>query len=235
MRNKFILYIICGLIFSYHAVSQDNIGQADSLFGKKKYTEAYRIYDNILKQGEASEAMLMKMAFIREGLGDYVNAILFLNEYLKLTKERKALEKIRQIAKDNDLKGYEYSDLSFFIFQLSQYRISLMLLAIFSGLFLMILAARRKQQNKSFIPAYIFALIFLIAGFIVNNRLFQNNEGVILKNQTLLMEGPSAAADLVEITSKGHKIEIIESDDLWYKIRWDGQVAYVRSANVKPI
>jgi hypothetical protein len=216
-------------------VSQDTIAEADSLFNNKKYTEAYRIYEKIYNNGEASEAMLMKMSFIKEGLGDHVEAILFLNDYITLTKERKALEKIRDIAKENNLQGYNYSDLSFFIFQLSQYRLSLALLCLASGFLLILIAFRRKKQDRSFVPAYAFGLIFLILGTFINNKLFRKKEGVIVKSQTLFMEAPSAGSDLVDIAAKGHKIEILSSDELWYKVKWDNEIAYVRKSNIRPI
>jgi uncharacterized protein YgiM (DUF1202 family) len=56
--------------------------KADSLFEQKKYTESFDLYEQILDEEQlASPKMLLKMAFIKEGLGDYSRALYFLNVY----------------------------------------------------------------------------------------------------------------------------------------------------------
>src|SRR5690606_13561587 len=45
---------------------------ADSLFQSKNYQEALLVYESILNEDQTySAAMLLKMAFISEGMGDY--------------------------------------------------------------------------------------------------------------------------------------------------------------------
>ena len=116
-----IALLISILIFGSHvllfgqSVSQE-LEIADSLFAKKKYTQSFDIYTGILENYESrSPSMLLKMAFIREGLGDYSTALYYLSQYYLLTSNKQVLKKMEEVAKDHDLKGYTYTDADFFL------------------------------------------------------------------------------------------------------------------------
>ncbi len=49
------------------------------------------------------------------------------------------------------------------------------------------------------------------------------------------MSGPSAGADVLEVVKKGHKVDILGKEDVWVKIRWDDQVAYLKEGKIKAI
>ena len=56
--------------------------------------------------------------------------------------------------------------------------------------------------------------------------------GILISDNTYIMEDPSSAADLVEITGKGHKVKIKGKKDVWYKIEWKDEIAWVRENNL---
>ena len=100
-----------------HAQEYSNeIELADSLFTQRKYTQSFEIYDKILKsENMTSPAMLLKMAYIREGLGDFSNALYYLNLYYLQTHNKRALRKMEDLAKSYNLQGYKYTDTEFFM------------------------------------------------------------------------------------------------------------------------
>jgi hypothetical protein len=52
--------------------------------------------------------MLLKMAFVKEGLGDYSNALYYLNLYYLKTYDKKVLKKMENLAERyHKLEGYE--------------------------------------------------------------------------------------------------------------------------------
>ncbi|MGB3465691.1 MAG: hypothetical protein WBA74_10490, partial [Cyclobacteriaceae bacterium] len=72
----FFFFSFCALSHSVLADPGDRLTTADSLFQAKKYTESFELYEQIIVEDMAySPAMLLKMAFIKEGLGDYSNAL----------------------------------------------------------------------------------------------------------------------------------------------------------------
>ena len=54
--------------YSYAQRAEDEILQADSLFRAKQYTQSLSIYQSLLNKNSYSNAMLLKMAYIQEGL-----------------------------------------------------------------------------------------------------------------------------------------------------------------------
>jgi len=233
MRNKFYFSFTLFLLTSFNVLFAKELNRADSLFENKKYTEAYQIYNNIYQNGSASEAMLVKMAFIQEGLGNYVNAIIFLTEYTKLTSDRKAFEKIREIAEDEELSGYEYSDSDFFISNLLRYELEVLLLLGSLTLLSLALIIRNKKTNKPYIPAFVILILCIALTAIINNGLFSSQKGIILTDNTILMSGPSAGAEPVDFIQKGHKVELIGESSIWYKILWEGEETYVKKNKIK--
>ena len=97
------------------AQSNYRLSTADSLFIKQKYTEAFAIYNEVFKSGKVSESMLVKMSFIKEGLGDNVQALYFLDQYYNLTADKSVLLKMQELADENDLNGYSVGDKEFFL------------------------------------------------------------------------------------------------------------------------
>jgi len=83
-KNIILIKLIVLLTFT-NVLAQENekdIELADSLFNQQKYTQSFEIYNRILKTDNlTSPAMLLKMAYIKEGLGDYSNALYYLNLY----------------------------------------------------------------------------------------------------------------------------------------------------------
>ena len=76
--------------------------------------------------------MLLKMAFIKEGLGDYTNALYYLNLYYLKTYNKRVLKKMENLAEQNKLSGYNYDDVEFFlnIYHKFQFQIDLLILTL---------------------------------------------------------------------------------------------------------
>ena len=49
------------------------------------------------------------------------------------------------------------------------------------------------------------------------------------------MSGPSAGADLIEVVTEGHKVEIIDQTDIWVQIKWRSGRAFIRENNIQEL
>ncbi|MBS0000432.1 MAG: SH3 domain-containing protein [Cyclobacteriaceae bacterium] len=210
---------------------------ADSLFAQKKYTQSFEIYENLLRlEGKASPAMLLKMAYIREGLGDYSNALYYLNTYYLRTNNKRALRKMEDIAKKYDLKGYQFTDLEFFLNIFYRYYSAIVL--SLSSLLVLLLAymvykKRRLRETPGFSLFYT-VLTMLILFYVVNFGK-SYHKGIIIHPDTYLMEGPSAGSRLVTIADQGHRLKVKGKKDVWVKVEWEDKEAYIREKNLMQI
>ena len=112
---SFLILLTLQLQISWAQSVNSLLAEADSLFAKQQYTQSFDLYDSIYQyQQEASPSMLLKMAYIKEGLGDITTAEYYLNEYYLATANEQALQKMEDLANANDLDGYQHNDITFF-------------------------------------------------------------------------------------------------------------------------
>jgi len=237
MNKKIILIfiLITGCTFSvYSQYNNTALMQADSLFTIQKFTQSFQLYDSIYHLKKATPSMLLKMAYIKEGLGDFTFAQYYLNEYYLASNNDQALTKMENIAKEKDLKGYETNDLNFILslyYKNFQWlTISVFLIAVVLLIFFII--QLRKFNQVPPVTSF-FLAISLIALFVLINFGKSYNKALIIKNNTFVMAGPSAGAAVIDVIGKGHKISINGQKDVWLQIDWEGETGYVKRNNVR--
>jgi len=238
--KNIVLITLIVLLALVNVEAQDyskDMALADSLFTQRKYTQSFEIYDNILKsESMTSPAMLLKMAYIKEGLGDYSNSLYYLNLYYLQTHNKRALRKMEDLAKSYNLQGYKYTDVEFFMNVFYRYYS-----AIFYGLSALVLILiaymvykkLRLKINPGFSLFYLFIVVAIL--FYVVNFGKRYQKGIIISPDTYLMEGPSSGAKLIDIADMGHRVQVLGKDDVWVKVEWEGSVAYVKENNILQI
>ena len=241
LNFKNIVLIKLILILSLITVNaQDNardLDVADSLFNERKYTQSFEIYDRIMKsENRTSPAMLLKMAYIKEGLGDYSNALYYLNLYYLQTHNKRALRKMEDVAKKYNLEGYKYTDVEFFMNVFYRYYSAIVyglsgLVFILIGY--MVYKKLRMKVNPGFSLFYLFIVVGLL--FYVVNFGKRYQKGIIISPDTYLMDGPSSGAKLIAIADMGHRVHVLGKDDVWVKVEWEGSTAYIKENNILQI
>ena len=231
------IYTFITLVFVSSSALAENseLSIADSLFNNQKYTEAYETYEKIFNENQASPAMLTRMAFIQEGLGNYANALYYLNLYYLQSSDRDALTKMREIAEEHNLTGYEYSDFKFFENFIRKYQMEISFCLMAFSLFVLGYSFRKTKKEERPAISLGVQLIALLALLAINNELFIKEKGIINQDQSILMSGPSAGAEPIESIGLGNKVTILETDELWSKIIWHDSEAYIRNKNVRKL
>ena len=212
----------------------DNLQMADSLFSQQKFTESFEIYGTLLETyQQSSPQMLLKMAFIKEGLRDYSKALYYLNLYYLETTDKKALKKMEELAGAHSLSGYEYSDWEFFMMLYRKYNlyITYILLAVAILFFGSVFRQKAKYNKKPLAAGFLLTFTLAILFYHVNFST-SYNRGIIVQTDAYLMDGPSSGADLVKIIDKGHRVKVIDKKDVWVEIEWEGNIAYIRENNI---
>ncbi len=221
---------------TYAQISSFRLQTADSLFQAKRYTQSLEHYDEILRQQQYTPAMLLKMAYIHEGLNQMGSAIYYLNLYALATHDDSVQPKIDEIAKKYDLEGYQTSDADrFWSFYLDSHLWLSLALAALIVLFLSLMYHTRTRLDKRPVGSAIAVASLAILLFVHQQYGTVRARAIIASTTTYLMDGPSAGASVVDIVGDGHRVEILGKKDVWLKIRWDEDVVYVKENAVKEL
>ena len=239
MRSRFYyISVILLAIFSFsnRIISKNlNLDKADSLFNLKIYTEAKLIYDSLYyKENLYSESMLLKMALIEEGLENYEKSIYYLSQYQSINNNESSEIKIKKIANNYDLKGYEKNDFDYLQIVLKENRIIIIYSLLLLILLIFVINIYRILKSKkapTLVPTfYVISILFLL---IININLPKS--GIVYFENTFIMEKPSSGSNLYQIVKKGDKLKIIGEESVWYKIKINKTEKYIRKKNIKII
>lgn len=180
--------------------------------------------------------MLLKMAYIKEGLGNYSEALYYLNLFYLKTLDKSVLKKMEELAEKYRLQGYDYSDTEFFLTLYYKYynliALAVVSLALLTGAMVYYQKFRLKQR-----PYFAGILLVLICAalFYLVNFGKEYNLGIVAREGTHLMSGPSAGAEPVEIIDPGHRVRILGHNDVWTRIQWNDQEVFVKRKNLLPV
>src|SRR5579871_3063254 len=179
-------------LFSLSSYAQSQkIVAADSLFKAKQYTQSLELYQSIFDQGQYSPSMLLKMAYIQEGLGKIGPTLYDLEVYHRITGEEEAAQKIEELAAKFKLSGYEPNDNSRFQNWLNK-KLTFVQAALAIALCLAAYAMfvqKRKNQKPWFTVAGVVVLALAMSYF---TNLHAASTVITKDNHTYLMDGPSA-------------------------------------------
>ena len=246
-RNFVFFFMLCWGATNGRAVTAQSadttlLTSADSLFAARQYTESFNLYQQLFaRQGAVSPALLLKMAFTQESMGDYSEALYYLNEYYLLTADETAVQKMQQLSEEYNLRGYAYTDYQLFYNYLREYRYyviyGLLVLAMV-GLISLALSRRRAARSGQAGRPYGWGLTYLLVlGLLwfMTNASLEPRQAIITDDHTYIMAAPSSGAEVVYISEKGHRVPIGKQEDVWTQIEWDGKPAYVRRGNLREI
>jgi hypothetical protein len=189
-----------------------------------------------LKERQASPAMLLKMAFVKEGLGDYSQALYYLNMHYLMVYDKKTLKKMESLAEQRNLLGYNYDDAEFFlnIYQKFQTQFDALVLSVVLFFFSLLVYKRRKNGKISIGQAVSFAIVLSVV-LLLNNIAGEQKNAIITNGTAYLMDGPSPGANIVAVVSEGHRVRVVGQEDIWAEIVWEDRDVYVRNQSLRLI
>lgn len=237
---KFLVAFAVLCLYNFHSssaqISSFRLQTADSLFLAKRYTQSLEHYEEILRQRQYSPAMLLKMAYIHEGLNQIGPAMYYLNLYQIATNDKSVVTKMDELAENFDLEGYETTDQDrFWSFYLDNHLYISIAFAAFAILLLSVMYHTRFKRHTRPITPGIALLVLTVALFIHQQYGSDRSRGIISASAAYLMDGPSAAASVIDVVGDGHRVEVLGKKDVWLKIRWDDDIAYVKENALRPV
>lgn len=206
---------------------------ADSGFARRRYQEAFHHYNFLLQdRGVFSPQMLLKMSAYCESTQQFTQALYYLNLYYLHNPGTEVRQKIEDISTVNNLSGYTFSELDYFLFLYNQYFIYICSFHVFMAFVFLAVMLYRKFKQKPLVYNPLFFIGFLLAaGFTANFGLLYRR-GIVSNDQSILMSGPSNGADYNGRIDQGHKLVITDRNDIWYKVEWQGQAQWINKKNI---
>ncbi|PLK43569.1 hypothetical protein C0V77_13675 [Emticicia sp. TH156] len=233
-QKKLFIIFIFSLQFVDSQAQKKLYTTADSLFKQKKFDEAASLYEKIITETpNFNPKVYLKLANIYENRGDFVMELYYLNLYSFRYADERVFEKIYTIATENGYKGYEKNDLNYFLYYFRQYSIYVWAGFLIIGIYVFaVFLIKRLNNQYSPIPHKILFLVYLVFLSVLIN-LPNNYRTAIIKNeQVYLRDYPSAASHIVGIISEGHRLNVINSEDIWYQVLWDGKFCYIKQSDI---
>lgn len=243
MQNSFLknitswVIVLCILPASLFAQSDNSLlARADSLFQQKRYTQSFELYRTIFEQKKYTPAMLLKMAYIEEGLNQIAQSAYYLNLYYLATQDEGAQVKLIELSQKYRLEGYEIgpSDKILALYRQHHSTISLALAALVVFLFTLMMIQRFRYHK---IPgvAGVFIVITSLVTLAHANLGDRHHQAIVAKNNTYIMDGPSAGASVISIVRDGHRVRVTGKKDVWLRVSWGEGEGYIKENNVMPV
>ena len=233
-----ILFLFFFPHLSIIAQAQSNtfLHKADSLFEQGLFEDAQQLY---LKEWEVnklySPQMLLKMGYIEEQAGNIPMTMFYYNQYLDITHNTQIIPKIQELSELHFLKGYEFSDIEYFISLYRTYYYPIIFTIILLGLPYFIYLIVRALQKKKWGSRPIGFLFIMGLVFLLNNYNVIPDRAIII-GQACLMESPAAGSICTEQIEPGNRVTILGKEGgIWYRVLWDNQTLFVRNKHLKII
>jgi tetratricopeptide (TPR) repeat protein len=238
LQKKSILFLLFFTHLGVVAQPQSNtfLHQADSLFEQGQFEEAQKLYVHEWEVNKRySPQMLLKMGYIEEQAGNIPMTMFYYNQYLDLTHNTHIIPKIQELSELHFLKGYEFSDVEYFVSLYRRYYYPIIFTIILLGLPYFIYLIVRALQKKKWGSRPIGFLLIMGIVFLLNNYDVIPDRAIIV-GQTCLMDSPAAGSECTEQIEAGNRVTVLGKEGgIWYRVLWDNQTLFVRNKHLKII
>jgi hypothetical protein len=228
---KIILYSILFFSQSLCYAQNEKIKQADSLFKAKQYTQSLELYQSVFNDKKYTPAMLLRMAYINEGLGKVGTTLYFLTLYHLATGDEHALKKTEELAAKFKLTGYEEDNSNTFNRGITKNLIWIQAALTFVLLIIaMVIFIQRRQSRRPW--ELVTALILVIGLLFYSTNFYSSESGIVTSDKAYLMDGPSAGANVVSIINEGTLLKLLGSEDVWIRVKWTDKEVYLKEKSI---
>jgi hypothetical protein len=226
------LYLLT--LFSASASAPANpLQKGDSSFSRHRFSEAKAFYEQaFFEQKKTTPAALLKLSFIETSLDNPVMALFYLHQFYLFNPDPRVKNKIEEIAAQNKLLGYsvDEADYAFFLYRSYRKWGQGALLMISFILFCLLFYRKVRKMSLGYSP--IFTCIFLAAAAYFYNFSLPYKRAILADERIFLMSGPSGGASVVSVLDKGHRIEWIRENDIWYEIKWNDKKGWIKKSQL---
>lgn len=230
IKTRILIFFLIFVTTNILANEKYLLNEGDSLFKLRKYVDAKKIYENLYyEKNYFSDAMLLKLSFIEEGIGNYEKALIYLSKHYYQTHNKETSTKIKSIAKKNELIGFEQNDLSLI---LNAYNKNIYLIHSILVIILVLYLIIGEKKDISYHIRFMIISVLVLA---IMNFNLTKKQGIVDQDNTYIMNGPSSGSDVYSIIKKGNKLKISKEYSIWYEVIFENKKKYIRKKNISLI
>jgi tetratricopeptide (TPR) repeat protein len=253
-KVKYILYLFIWLCFPLLSFGADGgtdlFKEGNTYYTKAKYKEALASYQKILDKGDQSAGLYFNMGNASYKDGDIPSALLYYEKARKLSPgdedinfnirfaNLKTTDKIEEAPEFFLTKWLRSFMLALSLSALSVLSIVLVLVA--SGILVVYFFSNSVAIKKT--AFYSAIVLFIVGAFTIfiagmQSAYFNNNrQAIIFSGSVTVKSGPLDKAGNLFVLHDGTKVNILESNNEWIKIRLaNGNEGWMKMTDVKMI
>lgn len=208
-----------------------HLAKADSLFQQKRYTQSLELYQALFERKQYSPAMLLKMAYIEEGLEHKAAVLYYLNLYYRATRDQQVILKIQEVAAKYNLDGFEFTEAEQLLVTYGEYQLHITLALASLIIFLVSLMFYQRTRKVKPTGAWV-GVIMVSVLLLIHSHFPYPATAIIAKPDTYVMSGPSAGASVIRIVDEGHRVKIRGQEDVWTKVLLNNKEVYIKTDNL---
>ena len=203
--TKKIILIFLLLISSHSRGNENLLFKGDSLFDLKKYYEAKKYYDSLYFNEELyTNSMLLKLSLIENELGNFEKSIYYLSKYTKNDDNEIVDQNLNKLISENNLETYAKSDYSFLLSIYNDNKQNLVISFLIILFIIFCLNVIRRNRNQKMIFIKTFFILAFVTLLMINIK--GGFDGIILNENTFVMNDPSSGSDVYKLIRKGGPI-----------------------------
>jgi hypothetical protein len=232
-RTAVHTFIFCiMLMIASGASAQDvrsNFKAANKYYLSKQYEEAEKLYLLVIRKDRKNVNALYNLGNTCFHLKKYPEALLYYEKAKKLNPEDKAIQQNIAITTNKLLSKIEFSK-EFFVTKWVKSKVTSrssaswaiwMLVCLWSGvlLFVAYLRTTKSTYRKIGSIALLLAAVFSVFTYRTYRNEQQQNFAIIMLENAYMKKAPVESMNAAAALPAGLKVEILDSDKNWYKIR----------------
>lgn len=230
-------------VFNTYAASENKEDQyvlrhSDSLFDKGFFTSALQGYEYLYKHSRvASDAMLLRMAYIYEGTEENTMALYMLHKYYLRHPDHEVLRRMADIASKQGVQGYTFKEESYLLTLYKRYERELLQTGAILSTLLFIAAVVGKWRRGTISPGLVMFLLLVVGlTLVVVNRGVEKEYGIVMQEGTWVYKAPASGSKAFVRLPRGTRVVLEGISDKWYKATLeDSREGYVNMFNVQHV
>lgn len=237
-RKNYAYFLILGLLILTGGrqvnAAAPSLHKADSLFSIGRYAEANRLYQSFYQETKKfNPHLLLKLSFLAQKANNPALNLYYLSILAQKQPNVALLEKMNQIASQQNLTGYEFNDFSYFLIFYRKYGGYIPILLLTLGIYVVVVMVIKVRRHERIQKRHKWTAIFYLFALLALLNVPANYEAGVVKGQLVhIRTFPSAAAPVVETVRRGHKLTVIGSRDRWKRVIWKGNIVFIRDSDL---
>lgn len=248
MKKKLVIYVflLMACLLPYNLFAQDAQSQfktANTYYQNKQYQEAEKIYLLLLQKEKNNINAYYNLGNTYFHLKQYAQAVYYYEKALKLQPNNKYI--LHNISETNNrlFSKIEFDKEFFVIKQIKSFLQAktattwsiYMLVALWIGAFCMAvhLLFSNKLLYKTGVMAMIAAVLLAFITYSVYNNTNEQKTAIVLQPNAFIKNTPVESTNAATAIQTGLKVEIIDTDKDWMKIKLpNGKTGWIESDNL---